>query len=121
MRFSKDHEWAELNGGIAKIGITDFAQHALGDIVFVEFPNVGSTISVGKAFGSVESVKAVSDLYAPISGKVLRINEELDTTPELLNENPHENWIIEIEASNPDEMDELMDKEAYEDFCAREA
>ena len=120
MKFSNDHEWAELSGNMAKIGITDFAQQALGDIVFVELPKPGTKLTFGEAFCSVESVKAVSDLYAPLSGTVVGINEELDSAPELINENPYDNWIVKVEVSDLGEADKLMDKEAYDKFCAQE-
>ena len=102
----------------AHIGITDFAQKSLGDIVFVELPDIGSKISAGDAFGVVESVKAASDVYCPISGTVTKVNEELNDSPENINKDAYEAWIIEIEISNPSELGNLMDEKEYEDFCS---
>ncbi|WP_114570177.1 glycine cleavage system protein GcvH [Exiguobacterium flavidum] len=114
LRYSEEHEWVEVNGNKARIGITDFAQHELGDIVFVELPEVGATIAANEPFGSVESVKTVSELYAPVSGKVVAINESLSDSPELVNESPFEGaWMIDIELSDESELDGLMDAAAY--------
>ena len=115
--FSKDHEWVKVEGENARIGITDFAQGELGDIVFVELPEVGDVISAGEPFGSVESVKTVSELYAPIGGKVVEINEELTDNPEFVNESPYEKaWMIVIEPSDFSEIESLMTAEQYEEM-----
>ncbi|WP_214846988.1 glycine cleavage system protein GcvH [Exiguobacterium sp. s193] len=114
LRYSEEHEWVEVTGNKARIGITDFAQHELGDIVFVELPEVGDTISANEPFGSVESVKTVSELYAPISGKVVAINESLSDSPELVNESPFEGaWMVDIELEDESQVEALMDAAAY--------
>ncbi|MCT4792910.1 MULTISPECIES: glycine cleavage system protein GcvH [Exiguobacterium] len=114
LRYSEEHEWVEVTGNKARIGITDFAQHELGDIVFVELPEVGDTISANEPFGSVESVKTVSELYAPISGKVVAINESLSDSPELVNESPFEGaWMVDIEIEDDAQVEALMDAAAY--------
>ncbi|WP_214892356.1 glycine cleavage system protein GcvH [Exiguobacterium sp. H66] len=114
LRYSEEHEWVEVTGNKARIGITDFAQHELGDIVFVELPEVGDTISINEPFGSVESVKTVSELYAPISGKVVAINESLSDSPELVNESPFEGaWMVDIELEDESQVEALMDATAY--------
>lgn len=119
MKFTKTHEWIEVEGKIGTIGITDFAQKELGDIVFVETPKEGQEIKGGTQMGTVESVKAVSELNAPVSGKVVEVNKELETLPQLLNEDPFgKGWIIKIELSNPSELDELMDEMSYKDYIA---
>lgn len=115
LRYSEEHEWVKDEDGKYRIGITHFAQSELGDIVFVELPQAGDDITADEPFGSVESVKTVSELYAPISGKVLEVNEELEDSPELVNESPYEGaWMIVVEASNPSELDELMSAEDYD-------
>lgn len=115
LRYSKDHEWVKQEGSTVKIGITHFAQDELGDIVFVELPSVGDELKAGEPFGSVESVKTVSELYAPVSGKVVSVNEELDDSPELVNESPYEKaWMVEVEVSNSSEVEGLLTAEAYE-------
>ena len=112
--YSKEHEWVKMEDGKATIGITDFAQSELGDIVFVELPEVGDEVSKDQPFGSVESVKTVSELYAPISGKVVAINEELLDNPEYVNESPYGTaWMVTIEVTNDAEVEELMDADAY--------
>lgn len=117
LRYSEEHEWVKVEGNLVKIGITDFAQHELGDIVFVELPEVGDEIKADEPFGSVESVKTVSELYAPISGKVVEVNEELGDSPEFVNESPYENaWMIVIEASDLNEVEKLMTPEQYEEM-----
>lgn len=117
LRYSKEHEWVKVEGDKMRIGISDFAQSELGDIVFVELPEVGATISVDEPFGSVESVKTVSELYAPISGTIVEVNEELNDNPEYVNESAYEKaWMIVIEPSNPSEIDELMTAEQYEEM-----
>lgn len=115
--YSKDHEWVKVEGNKAYIGITDYAQHALGEIVYVEMPEVDEEIESGEVFGVVESVKAASDSFSPISGKVLEINEELEDAPELLNEKPYESWILAVEISDESELKNLLDSEEYEKFC----
>jgi len=119
-RFTKEHEWIEVEGKTGKIGITDYAQNSLGDIVFVEVPKVGSEVKAGKVFGSVESVKAVSDLYSPVSGTVTAVNEELTTAPEKINTDPHASWIVKVDLANNAELDALLDTAAYEKFIAEE-
>lgn len=115
LKYSKEHEWVKVEGNEVRIGITDFAQSELGDIVFVELPEVGDEIEINQPFGSVESVKTVSELYAPISGKVVAINEDLDDSPELVNESPYEKaWMLVIEPSDTAQVDELMDADKYE-------
>jgi glycine cleavage system H protein len=117
LRYSKEHEWVSQEGSTAKIGITHFAQAELGDIVFVELPSVGDELKADEPFGSVESVKTVSELYAPISGKVVAVNEELEDSPEFVNESPYEKaWMVEIEPSNSSELENLMDSGAYEEM-----
>lgn len=115
LRYSEEHEWVKVEGEKARIGITDFAQDELGDIVFVELPEVGDELEADEPFGSVESVKTVSELYAPISGKVVEINEDLDDSPEYVNESPYDKaWMIVVEPSDSSEIDELMSPEDYE-------
>lgn len=117
LKFSKDHEWVKTEGNVSTIGITDFAQSELGDIVFVELPEVGDEISSGQPFGSVESVKTVSELYAPISGKVVEVNGELEDSPEFVNESPYENaWMIKVETANEDELNELLTQAQYDEM-----
>ena len=119
-RYTREHEWIELDGSIGAIGITDYAQNSLGDIVYVDAPKVGDTVTANATFGSVESVKAVSDLYSPVSGTVTAVNEELKTAPDKINENPHGTWIIKVELSNPAEFNSLLDAAAYEAFVSEE-
>jgi len=119
MRFAKSHEWAVLEDGRAKVGVSDFAQKALGDLVFVNLPEVGDEVTAGEPFADVESVKAVSDVYAPVSGKVVAINEELLDAPETINQTPYDAWFIEVETD--DDGSDLMDEDAYAAFCAAEA
>ena len=119
-KYTKEHEWLDLSGSIGTIGITDYAQSTLGDIVFVELPKVGDSVKGGTTFGSVESVKAVSDLYSPVSGTVTEINEELNTAPDKVNEDAHTAWIIKVELSDLAEVDSLLDAAAYEAFVAEE-
>jgi glycine cleavage system H protein len=117
LRYSEEHEWVKVEGEQVRIGITDFAQHELGDIVFVELPEVGDVVTVNEPFGSVESVKTVSELYAPISGKVVAINEDLSDSPEFVNESPYEKaWMIIVEPSDTSELDSLMNAEQYEEM-----
>ena len=119
-RYTKEHEWIGVEGSIGTVGITDYAQNSLGDIVYVDAPKVGDTVTANSTFGSVESVKAVSDLYSPVSGKVTAVNEELKTSPDKINEAPHEAWIIKVELSDPKELDKLLDAAAYEKFVSEE-
>lgn len=117
LRYSEEHEWVKLEGETVRVGITDFAQHELGDIVFVELPEVGDEVTADEPFGSVESVKTVSELYAPVSGKVVAINEDLSDSPEFVNESPYEKaWMIVIEPSDAGELDNLMTAEQYEEM-----
>lgn len=121
-RYTKEHEWVNVQGDTATIGITDYAQHELGDVVFAEVPKVGAKIEAGKTFGTVESVKAVSDIYAPVSGEVTEANGVLQNTPEKINSDPHgEGWLIKIKLSNAAEVNGLMDAAAYEAFIATQA
>ncbi len=115
LRYTKDHEWISLDGNTATIGITDFAQRELGDIVFVEVETVGESLEAGAVFGTVEAVKTVSDLYLPLSGKVTELNPALSNAPELVNNDPYgEGWMIKMTVNNPADMDALMDASAYE-------
>ena len=121
-RYTKDHEWLELKGDVATVGITDYAQHELGDVVFVELPKPGAKVEAGKSFGTVESVKAVSEIYSPASGEVLEINAGLTDTPEKINTDPHgAAWLIKIKMSNPADAKNLMDATAYEAFISEKA
>jgi glycine cleavage system H protein len=121
-RYAKTHEWAKVEGDLARVGITNYAQEHLGDIVFVELPEVGRQVKQGEAFGVVESVKAVSDCYAPVSGEVVEINDALADKPETLNQDPHgEGWMVVIRMSDPAELNNLMDVAAYEKHCEEEA
>ena len=113
LRYTKDHEWIRLNEQNGHIGITDYAQEQLGDVVYVELPEVGRVFAQGDQFGSVESVKAVSDLYCPVSGEVIEVNSVLETQPELVNKDPHGNWMIVVKLTNPDELASLIDADAY--------
>lgn len=113
-RYTKDHEWIKVDGNFGVIGITDYAQHELGDIVFVELPKVGTKLASGQSFGTVESVKAVSEIYAPVSGEVSDTNTPLNNAPEKINKDPHgEAWLIKVRLSNPAELEGLMDSAAY--------
>ena len=120
-KYTKEHEWVMANGASASIGITHYAQDSLGDIVFVDLPKVGSDIAVGKTFGSVESVKAVSDLFAPASGSVTEVNDELATAPEKVNQDAHAAWMLKITLSNPAELNSLLSAADYEKFVAQES
>jgi glycine cleavage system H protein len=118
-RYTKEHEWVDVKGDTATIGITDYAQHELGDVVFAELPKAGSSVTAGKSFGTVESVKAVSEIFAPATGEVLEANPELQSTPEKINTDPHGSaWLIKIKLSNPAELAGLMDAAAYEAYIA---
>ena len=118
LRYSKSHEWVKTEDGVTVVGISDFAQNALGDVVFVNLPAEGDSVAAGEAFGDVESVKAVSDLVCPVTGAVCAVNEELLDQPELLNKKPYDAWIIKVE--NITDTEELLDAAAYEAFCAEE-
>ncbi|MEJ2058292.1 MAG: glycine cleavage system protein GcvH [Desulfofustis sp.] len=111
--YSKEHEWAAKDGDLVRIGISDYAQDQLGDIVFVELPEVGASFESGEEFGTLESVKAVSEIYLPLGGEITAVNSELEDAPELLNEDPYANWIIEIRPLNIDEYDELLSRDDY--------
>jgi glycine cleavage system H protein len=117
-RYTKEHEWIDAAAG--KVGITDYAQGTLGDIVFVDLPKVGSKVEKGKVFGSVESVKAVSDLYSPVTGTVVEVNQELATAPEKINTDAHAAWILKVELTDPSEVDQLLSAEDYEKFVKEE-
>ena len=118
-RYTKEHEWVDAKDGVATVGITDYAQGELGDVVFVELPEVGKKLETGKSLGTVESVKAVSEIYAPASGEVLEANSELHNKPETINTDPHgAAWLVKIKLSNPAELDGLMDAAAYEAYIA---
>ena len=118
-RYTKEHEWVDVKGDVAAIGMTDYAQHELGDVVFVELPKVGVKIEAGKTFGTVESVKAVSDIYAPASGEVVEINDVLNNTPEKINTDPHgAGWLIKVRIANSEEIKGLMNTAAYEAYIA---
>ncbi|MCM3760517.1 glycine cleavage system protein GcvH [Alkalihalobacillus oceani] len=121
LKYSEEHEWVKVEGDKVRIGITDFAQSELGDIVFVELPEVGDEIEADEPFGSVESVKTVSELYAPVSGKVVEVNEELDDSPEFVNESPYEKaWMIVVEPSDSSEIDKLMSAEQYKEMISED-
>ncbi len=118
-RYTNEHEWVRLEGDVATIGITDYAQHELGDVVYVELPKSGTKLNAGQSFGTVESVKAVSDIYAPISGEVTEVNSELSSAPETVNKDPHgKAWLIKLRISNSSELSKLMSAAAYEAFIA---
>lgn len=119
LRYTKDHEWVQVSGGTGTIGITDYAQHALGDVVFVELPKVGATVKAGGALGTVESVKAVSEVFSPVSGEITEINSELTTAPEKINQDPHRSaWLVKIKLADPGEAAKLMDSKAYTEYVA---
>lgn len=119
-RYTREHEWIDIDGIVGTIGITDYAQNSLGDIVFVDAPKVGASVEAGKVFGSVESVKAVSDLYSPVSGMVTAVNEELTTAPEKINTGAHDAWIIKVQMTKPSEADSLLSAADYEKFISEE-
>ena len=118
--YSESHEYVKVEGNIGIIGITDYAQHALGNVVYVDMPEVDDEVEAGEEFGAVESVKAASDLNSPVSGVVVEVNDALEDKPELLNEDAYANWIIKVEMSDNAELDNLMDAEAYDKFCEEE-
>ena len=119
-RYTREHEWIALDGTIGTIGITDYAQNSLGDIVYVDAPKVGDKVTANAVFGSVESVKAVSDIFSPVTGIVTAVNEELKTSPDKINEAAHEAWIIKVELADPTEFEKLLDAAAYEAFISEE-
>jgi len=119
--YSNDHEWIKVDGDKVYVGITDFAQSSLGDVVFIELPEVDSEFSKDEAFGVIESVKAASDLSIPVSGKVVEVNEELTDNPAAVNEDPYGNWMVAIELSDKGELDGLMSADQYEELCSKEA
>ena len=118
--YSESHEWVKVEGNVAIVGITDFAQHAMGDLSYVDMPEVDDEFEKGEEFGAVESVKAASDLFCPVSGTVVEINEAPEAAPALLNEDAFANWIMKVEMSDPSELESLMDAAAYEAMCANE-
>jgi glycine cleavage system H protein len=120
-KYTKEHEWIQVNGNSATVGITDHAQQSLGDIVFVELPKVGTVLQAGKTFGTVESVKAVSDLYSPASGKVTAVNDVLNQSPENINKDAHAAWMIKLELTNPTETNALLSANDYEKYVAEES
>lgn len=117
--YSESHEYVKVEGNIGYVGISDYAQHALGNVVYVDMPDVDDEVEAGSEFGAVESVKAASDLIAPVSGVVIEVNEKLGDQPELINQDPYENWIIKVELSDKTELDSLMEADAYEVFCEK--
>jgi glycine cleavage system H protein len=119
-RYTKEHEWIKIDGNTGTIGITDHAQSSLGDIVYVDLPKVGTELKAKQSFGSVESVKAVSDIYSPVSGKVTAVNDELTSSPEKINSDAHGSWFIKVELSDPSAANELMDATAYEAYVKEE-
>ena len=114
LKYTNEHEWIRLEGDTGVVGITDFAQKQLGDVVYVDLPDVGKTITAGDSFGSIESVKAVSELFAPVTGEVVAVNGDLKDHPESVNSQPHETWMVKIKLANPSDTDGLMDSAAYE-------
>lgn len=121
LKYTEEHEWISLEGNVATIGISDFAQSSLGDIVFVELPEEGEEIESGASFGVVESIKSVSDLYTPVSGKVIERNSTVVDTPENLNEDAFGSWLVKVELTDPSQLDALMDSEAYKEYCEANA
>jgi glycine cleavage system H protein len=120
--YTKDHEWILVQDDIGTIGITDYAQHELGDVVYVDLPEVGDTFEANEPFGSVESVKAVSEVFCPVSGEIVEVNAELEESPELINQSPHDQaWMIKIRLSNPNELKELLSAQAYEEYLQEQA
>jgi glycine cleavage system H protein len=121
LKYTREHEWARVNGNRATVGITEFAQDQLGDIVYVELPEVGDMVKKGESFGVVESTKAVSELFSPVTGKVVEVNDPLTDAPETINEDPYEEgWMIQVEVSSPSEVSDLMDSTAYAKFVVEE-
>ena len=119
-KFTKDHEWLNLQEDLATVGITDYAQSQLGDIVFVEMPELSAKLAASESFGAIEAVKTVADLFAPVSGKVIEINENLDSSPDLVNSDPYsEGWIVKLEIENDDEINELMNYDEYQEYSLK--
>lgn len=114
LKYSKDHEWIRVTGGTAEVGITDYAQQQLGDVVYVELPDVGRRVTAGESFGSIESVKAVSELFAPMTGEVVAINDQLKNHPEVVNSDPHGTWMIKVKLSQPTDSGALLDSSQYQ-------
>ena len=114
LKYTKDHEWISVENGVGRVGITDFAQVQLGDVVYVELPDVGASLTAGQSFGTIESVKAVSELFAPVTGEVVEVNAALKDKPELVNSAPHDTWMVAIKLANPSEAGELLDATAYD-------
>ena len=120
--YSKDHEWISVQGDVGAVGITEYAQRELGDVVYVDLPEVGDTFEANEPFGSVESVKAVSEVFCPVSGEVMEVNSKLEDTPELINESPHQKaWMIRIRITNPEELEELLSAEEYEEYLQEQS
>ena len=120
IKYTKDHEWIKVEGEFAKIGITEYAQGELGDIVFVELPKIGSKLEQGKSFGTIEAVKAVSDLYSPVNGEVVELNKEVQDSPEVVNKEPYERgWMVKVRIENPAQLANLLDVEAYKKLIAK--
>ena len=117
LRYAESHEWVKVEGDIAVIGISDYAQHSMGELSYVDMPSVDDEVVAGEEFGAVESVKAASDLISPVSGTVIEVNEVLEDEPELLNEDPYANWIIKVQMNDPSEVNNLLDAAAYEKIC----
>lgn len=121
LKYAESHEWVKVDGNLATVGVTDHAQHHLGDVVYVELPEVGASTKKEGTFGAVESVKATSDIYSPVSGKVIEVNEELNSSPGLINSSPYEKgWIMKVEVSDAGEVNNLMDSDQYSKFCEEE-
>jgi glycine cleavage system H protein len=122
LRFDKEHEWLRVEGDTATVGISDYAQDQLGEVVYIDLPSVGDTVIAGETFGEIESVKSVSELYSPVSGEVIEVNEEIDGSPESVNSDPYgAGWMIKIRLADPSQLDALMSAEDYESFVANEA
>ncbi len=119
LKYTKEHEWIRLDGGAGAVGITDFAQQQLGDVVYVELPEVGAKVAQGQVFGTIESVKAVSELFAPVTGEVVEVNAGLKDRPEHVNSQPHDTWMVKVKLTNTSELAELMDAAAYESLIAK--
>ena len=119
LKYTKEHEWIRVDGNTGAIGITDFAQQQLGDVVYVELPEVGSTITAGKVFGTIESVKAVSELFAPVTGEVVEVNSSLKDRPDHVNSKPHETWMVKVKLGSTGELSSLMDTAAYEQLIQK--
>lgn len=118
-RYTKDHEWVQISGSVASIGVTDYAQHALGDVVFVELPKVGAKVKAGDVLGTVESVKAVSEVFSPVTGEITEVNSDLSTAPEKINQDPHRSaWLAKIKIENAGEASKLMDAKTYTEYVA---